>query len=85
MGVTEVRRGTDDLPALLPVAGLLGLVGLDAADVVRGALHQGLHQVVGLLLQSGNRQQREQHGDTENHTAAAPCLRGLSVRGDREV
>ena len=51
-----VHHGTDDLPALLPVSGLLGLVGLDAADVVRGALHQRAHQVVGLFLHSRNNQ-----------------------------
>lgn len=39
-------------PALLPVARSLGLVGFDAADVVRGALHQSLHQVIGLFLSS---------------------------------
>lgn len=38
-------------PVLLPVAGALGLVGFDAADVVRRALHQGLDQSVGLFLQ----------------------------------
>lgn len=36
--------------ALLPIPRLLGLVGLDAADVVGGALHQTLHQVIGLFL-----------------------------------
>ena len=36
--------------AVLPVPWLLGLVGLDAADVVGRALHQPLHQVVGLFL-----------------------------------
>lgn len=38
-------------PALLPVAGPLGLVGLDAADVVGRAAHQPGHQVIGLSLQ----------------------------------
>lgn len=37
-------------PSVLPVPRLLGLVGLDTADVVGGALHQGLDQVVGLFL-----------------------------------
>lgn len=35
-GETETRR---DLPAVLPVPGLLGFVGFDAADVVRSAFH----------------------------------------------
>ena len=52
--MTVVQHGTKDLPALLPVPGLLGLVGLDAAYVVGGALHQRAHQVVGLFLQSEN-------------------------------
>ena len=37
-------------PALLPVFRSFCLIGLDAADIVRGALHQGVHQVVGLSL-----------------------------------
>lgn len=37
-------------PALLPVTGLLGLIGLDAADVVGGASLQRAHQVIGLFL-----------------------------------
>lgn len=41
------------LPALLPVPGFLGLVGFDAADVVWGALHERVHQVVGLFLVQG--------------------------------
>lgn len=36
--------------ALLPVPGLFGLVGFNAADVMGGALHQGLDQTVGLFL-----------------------------------
>ena len=39
----------------LPVAGSLCLVGLDAADVVRGGPHEGLHQPVGLGLFTKNR------------------------------
>lgn len=42
------------LPALLPVPGFLGLVGFDAADVVWGALHERVHQVVGLFLVQGS-------------------------------
>lgn len=38
---------------LLPVPGTLGLIGFDAADVVRGALHQGLDQSVSLSLKAG--------------------------------
>ena len=38
------------LPLVLPVVGSLGLVGLDAADVVGSALHQLAHQLVGLSL-----------------------------------
>lgn len=37
-------------PGLLPVSRPFGLVGFDAADVVGGALHQGLDQTVGLFL-----------------------------------
>lgn len=40
-------------PVLLPVTGTLGLIGFDAADVVRGALHQGLDQTVSLSLKGG--------------------------------
>lgn len=38
------------LPAVLPVSGLLSLVGLDTADVVRGTFHQLCYQIVGLFL-----------------------------------
>lgn len=44
------RPGFPNSPALFPVSRLLGLVGLDAADVVWRALHQRAHQVVGLFL-----------------------------------
>lgn len=44
----DARGGSP--PALLPVTGSLGLVGFDASDVVRGAFHKGVHQVVGLFL-----------------------------------
>ena len=37
-------------PVLLPVPRTFGLIGFDAADVVGGALHQGLDQTVGLFL-----------------------------------
>lgn len=37
-------------PVLLPITGPLGLVGLDAADVVGGAPLQRGYQVVGLFL-----------------------------------
>lgn len=40
-------------PVLLPVPGTFGLVGFDTADVVRGALHQGLDQTVSLFLKKG--------------------------------
>lgn len=54
MGVTECA-GCLSLwacsPALLPVTRLFGFVGLDAADVMGGAFHQGAHQVIGLSLQ----------------------------------
>ena len=33
---------------VLPVMGLLGLVGLEATDVMGCALHQSAHQVIGL-------------------------------------
>jgi len=35
---------------VVPVLGLLGFVGLDAANVMRSALHEGLDQQVGLAL-----------------------------------
>lgn len=37
-------------PVVLPVPGTFALVGFDAADVVRGALHQRLDQTVSLFL-----------------------------------
>lgn len=43
-------------PVVLPVPGPLGLVGFDAADVVRGALHQSLDEAVGLFLKGGREQ-----------------------------
>ena len=46
---TQVLHLVSD-PVLLPVSGAFGLVGFDAADVVGGALHQGLDQAVGLFL-----------------------------------
>lgn len=42
--------------ALLPVPGLFGLIGFNAADVMGGAFHQGLDQTVGLFL---NRRRKE--------------------------
>lgn len=36
---------------LFPVSGSFGLVGFDAADVVGGALHQGLDQTICLFLE----------------------------------
>lgn len=45
-------------PILLPVPGPLCLVGLNAADVVRGALHQSLDQGVGLFLEKKSRRRR---------------------------
>ena len=47
--------GVGHLPALLPVSGLLGLVGFDAADVVWSTFHQCAHQIVGLFLRGGGR------------------------------
>ena len=47
-----------DSPAVLPVFRFLGFVGLDAANVMRSALHQGAHQVVGLFLRKGGRRER---------------------------
>lgn len=38
------------LPALLPVSGPLGLVGFNAPDIVWGAFHQRVHEIVGLFL-----------------------------------
>ena len=42
-------------PVLLPVAGPLGLVGLDASDVVGRASLQRGHQVIGLFLRWGEK------------------------------
>jgi len=39
-----VSNWTADAPGVVPVARLLGVVGLDAANVVRGAPHERLHQ-----------------------------------------
>jgi hypothetical protein len=36
-------------PTFFPVTRFLGFIGLDAADVVRGALHKGFHEFIGLL------------------------------------
>lgn len=48
-------------PVLLPVPGAFGFIGLDAADVVGGALHQGLHQTISLFLEGSEH-------TPENHT-----------------
>lgn len=43
-------------PILLPVPGTFGLVGFDAADVVRRALHESHDQTVGLFLEEEEEQ-----------------------------
>lgn len=48
------------LPSLLPVLWLLSLVGLDAADVVGGAFHQRVHQVISLFLKEKSREAESQ-------------------------
>ena len=42
-------------PVLFPVAGPLGLIGLDASDVVGSASFQRGHQVIGLFLRRGEK------------------------------
>lgn len=61
---TVRTAGVSHLPALLPVSGLLGLVGFDAADVVWSTFHQRAHQIVGLFLRGGGR--KEERDKEEN-------------------
>lgn len=54
-GLCRGRLRASHSPALLPVSGLLGFVGFDAADVVRSTFHQLAHQIVGLYLKGAGR------------------------------
>ena len=51
------------VPVIFPVMGSLGLVGFDAANVVRSTLHQLPHQLIGLSLEE--RREREREGEKE--------------------
>ncbi len=56
------------LPALLPVSGLLGFIGFDAADVVWSAFHQCAHQIVGLFLMCTVRTKRNKEEKDNDET-----------------
>ena len=46
-------------PVILPVMGPLGLIGLEAANVVWSAHHQSAHQIIGLRLEGRSIQGRK--------------------------
>lgn len=82
MTVRMTARGVCHLPALLPVSGLLGFVGFDAADVVWSTFHQCAHQIIGLFLK-GRRKSKRDNDETDDHNdeSLTDCWRTLQQQG----
>lgn len=66
-------------PGLLPVSGPLGLIGLNAPDVMGRALHQGLDQTVGLFLEEWRSKVKDRSGIWSPQTAKDPTHLDLAA------